>query len=122
MELTLLCLLSPLLLILFGQNLFRIKTSLKGDNSTQKKKTKLSSSISKCVFFSGCHNFYIIEVLLIKKNVLIKHQMTFIPFNLNRFTPSFVYYKKGCTRFASAINKVYQLLVQSLWFSSFLHH
>jgi hypothetical protein len=23
--------------------------------------------ISKCVFFSGCHNFYIIEVLLIKK-------------------------------------------------------
>jgi hypothetical protein len=27
-------------------------------------------------FFAGCHNFYIIEVLLIKKNVLIKHQMT----------------------------------------------
>jgi hypothetical protein len=37
MELTLLCLLSPLLLILFGQNLFKIKTSLKGDNSTQEK-------------------------------------------------------------------------------------
>jgi hypothetical protein len=40
--------------------------------------------------------------------------MTFIPFNLNRFTPSFVNYKKGCTRFAVAvaIDKVYQLLAR----------
>jgi hypothetical protein len=38
--------------------------------------------------------------------------MTFIPFNLNRFTPSFVNYKKGCTRFAAAIDKVYQLLAR----------
>jgi hypothetical protein len=32
--------------------------------------------------------------------------------------PSFVYYKKGCTRFAAASDKVYQLLAQGRWFSS----
>jgi hypothetical protein len=33
------------------------------------------------------------------------------------FAPSFVNYKKGCTRFAVASDKVYQLLAQGLWFS-----
>jgi hypothetical protein len=33
------------------------------------------------------------------------------------FTPSFVYYKKGCTRLAAASDKVYQLLTQGRWFS-----
>ena len=35
-----------------------------------------------------------------------------------RFAPSFVNYKKGCTRLAAASNKVYQLLAQGRWFSS----
>ena len=34
------------------------------------------------------------------------------------FAPSFVNYKKGCTRLASASDRVYQLLVQGRWFSS----
>jgi len=33
------------------------------------------------------------------------------------FAPSFVNYKKGCTRFAAASDQVYQLLVQGRWFS-----
>jgi hypothetical protein len=33
------------------------------------------------------------------------------------FTPSFVNYKKGCTRLAAASDKVYQLLAQGRWFS-----
>jgi hypothetical protein len=31
--------------------------------------------------------------------------------------PSFVNYKKGCTRLAAASDKVYQLLAQDRWFS-----
>jgi hypothetical protein len=31
--------------------------------------------------------------------------------------PSFVNYKKGCTRLAAASDKVYQLLVHGRWFS-----
>jgi hypothetical protein len=31
--------------------------------------------------------------------------------------PSFVNYKKGCTRLAAASDKVYQLLAQGQWFS-----
>ena len=33
------------------------------------------------------------------------------------FAPSFVNYKKGCTRLATASDKVYQLLDQGQWFS-----
>ena len=33
------------------------------------------------------------------------------------FAPSFVNYKKGCTRLAAARDKVYQLLAQGRWFS-----
>ena len=33
------------------------------------------------------------------------------------FVPSFVNYKKGCTRLAAASDKVYQLLSHSQWFS-----
>ena len=33
------------------------------------------------------------------------------------FAPSFVDYKKGCTRLAAASNKVYQLLAHGQWFS-----
>ena len=33
------------------------------------------------------------------------------------FAPCFVNYIKGCTRLASASDKVYQLLAQGLWFS-----
>ena len=33
------------------------------------------------------------------------------------FAPNFVNYKKGCTRFAAARDKVYQLLAQDRWFS-----
>ena len=33
------------------------------------------------------------------------------------FAPSFVNYKKGCTRLAAASDKVYQLLAQGRWFS-----
>jgi len=33
------------------------------------------------------------------------------------FTPSFVNYKKGCTRLAATSDKVYQLLAQGRWFS-----
>jgi len=33
------------------------------------------------------------------------------------FTPSFVNYKKGCTRLAAASAKGYQLLTQGRWFS-----
>ena len=33
------------------------------------------------------------------------------------FVPSFVNYKKGCTRLAAASDKVYQLLAQDHWFS-----
>jgi len=33
------------------------------------------------------------------------------------FAPSFVNYKKGCTRLADASDKVYQLLAQGRWFS-----
>ena len=33
------------------------------------------------------------------------------------FTPSFVNYKKGCTRFAAASDKDDQLLAQAWWFS-----
>ena len=33
------------------------------------------------------------------------------------FAPSFVNYKKGCTRLAAANDKVYQLLAQGRWFS-----
>jgi hypothetical protein len=33
------------------------------------------------------------------------------------FAPSFVNYKKGCTRLATASDKVYQLLAQGRWFS-----
>ena len=33
------------------------------------------------------------------------------------FAPSFVNYKKGCTRLAAASDNVYQLLVQGRWFS-----
>jgi len=33
------------------------------------------------------------------------------------FTPSFVNYKKGCTRLAAASDKVYQLLALGRWFS-----
>ena len=33
------------------------------------------------------------------------------------FAPSFVNYKKGCTRLAAASDKVYQLLAQARWFS-----
>ena len=32
--------------------------------------------------------------------------------------PSFVNYKKGCTRLAAASDKAYQLLAQGRWFSS----
>ena len=38
------------------------------------------------------------------------------------FAPSFVNYKKGCTRFAATSDKAYQLLAQGRWFSGFLHH
>jgi len=34
-----------------------------------------------------------------------------------RFAPSFVNYKKGCTRLATASEKVYQLFSQGRWFS-----
>ena len=34
------------------------------------------------------------------------------------FAPSFVNYKKGCTRLAVASDKVYQLLAQGRWFSA----
>jgi hypothetical protein len=33
------------------------------------------------------------------------------------FAPSFVNYKKGCTRLAAASDKVYQLLAHGRWFS-----
>ena len=33
------------------------------------------------------------------------------------FSPSFLNYKKGCTRLAAASDKVYQLLVHGRWFS-----
>ena len=33
------------------------------------------------------------------------------------FVPSFVNYKKGCTRLAATNDKVYQLLAQGRWFS-----
>ena len=33
------------------------------------------------------------------------------------FEPSFVNYKKGCTRLAAASDKVYQLLAHGRWFS-----
>ena len=33
------------------------------------------------------------------------------------FAPGFVNYKKGCTRFAAASDKVYQLLAHGQWFS-----
>jgi len=33
------------------------------------------------------------------------------------FAPTFVNYKKGCTRLAAAIDKAYQLLAQDRWFS-----
>ena len=33
------------------------------------------------------------------------------------FAPSFVNYKKGCTRLAAASDQVYQLLAQGQWFS-----
>jgi hypothetical protein len=33
------------------------------------------------------------------------------------FAPSFVNYKKGCTRLTAASDKVYQLLAQGRWFS-----
>jgi hypothetical protein len=33
------------------------------------------------------------------------------------FAPSFVNYKKGCTRLAAASDKVYQLLAHGWWFS-----
>ena len=33
------------------------------------------------------------------------------------FAPSFVNYKKGCTRLAAASDKVYQLLANGRWFS-----
>jgi hypothetical protein len=33
------------------------------------------------------------------------------------FAPSFVNYKKGCTRLAAASDKVYQLLAHGQWFS-----
>jgi hypothetical protein len=33
------------------------------------------------------------------------------------FTPSFVNYKKGCSRLAAASDKVYQLLAHGQWFS-----
>ena len=33
------------------------------------------------------------------------------------FAPSFVNYKKGCTRRAAASDKAYQLLAKSRWFS-----
>jgi hypothetical protein len=33
------------------------------------------------------------------------------------FAPSFVYYKEGCTRVATASNKAYQLLAYGRWFS-----
>ena len=34
------------------------------------------------------------------------------------FTPSFVSYKKGCTRLTATSDKVYQLLAQGRWFST----
>jgi hypothetical protein len=34
------------------------------------------------------------------------------------FTPGFVTYKKGCTGFAVASDKAYQLLVHGQWFSA----
>ena len=34
----------------------------------------------------------------------------------------FVDYKKGCTRLASASDKIYQLLAHGRWFSGFFHH
>ena len=41
-----------------------------------------------------------------------------IPSPIRRgFAPSFVNYKKGCTRLAAASDKVYQLLAQGRWFS-----
>jgi hypothetical protein len=33
------------------------------------------------------------------------------------FAPSFVNYKKGCTRFAAASDKAYKLLAHGRWFS-----
>jgi hypothetical protein len=33
------------------------------------------------------------------------------------FAPGFVNYKKGCTRFTAASDKVYQLLAHGWWFS-----
>ena len=33
------------------------------------------------------------------------------------FAPGYVYYKKGCTRFSAASDKVYQLLAHGGWFS-----
>ena len=33
------------------------------------------------------------------------------------FVPSFINYRKGCTRLAAASDKVYQLLTQCWWFS-----
>jgi hypothetical protein len=34
------------------------------------------------------------------------------------FSPSFVNYKKGCTRLAAASDKVYQFLAHGRWFSA----
>ena len=40
-----------------------------------------------------------------------------IKLNTARFALGFVNYKKGCTRFATVSDKVYQLLVHGRWFS-----
>jgi hypothetical protein len=42
--------------------------------------------------------------------------LTFIPV-FKGFAPVFANYKKGCTQFAAASDKVYQLLANGQWFS-----
>ena len=41
---------------------------------------------------------------------------TFLSPIQREFVPSFVNYKKGCTRLAAASDKVYQLLAHGWWF------
>jgi hypothetical protein len=50
-------------------------------------------------------------------HVLISDIAYAIKLNTARFAPGFVNYKKGCTRFATVSDKVYQLLVHGRWFS-----
>jgi hypothetical protein len=77
---------------------------------------RLASSICIAIAFRNHICFIQIFLYLVVRSLDLTAHTSLSPIR-HRFVPSFVNYKKGCTRLAATSDKVYQLLAQGRWFS-----